>query len=52
MQNDHGTETQTNRLIVAYHHPHNLKNLLFPRCFASQFDYLPSTVLANLKADS
>jgi hypothetical protein len=52
MQNDVRAKIQTNRLIVAYHQPHNLKNLLFPRGFASSFDCPPSTVLAQILSDS
>jgi hypothetical protein len=52
MHNNFGAKIKTNRMIVAYHRPPNLKNLLFPHRFASRFDCTPSTVLAELLADS
>ena len=33
-----GARLETNRLIVAYHRPHNLKNLLFPRTLMTPDD--------------
>jgi hypothetical protein len=45
-----GDPIRTNRMVVAYHRPHNLKNLLFPRRFDPRFDCPPSSILADLKA--
>lgn len=43
-----GAPIKTNRMIVAYHRPLNLKNLLFPRRFPTRFDCLPSQILSKL----
>ena len=50
LTNGMGYPIQTNRMIVAYHWPHNLKNLLFPRRFDARFDCPPSSILADLQA--
>jgi hypothetical protein len=38
LENPIGAQIRTNRLIVAYHRPSNLKNLLFPRIFRTPAD--------------
>jgi hypothetical protein len=38
LENPFGAQIRTNRMIVAYHRPHNLKNLLFPRIFRAPPD--------------
>jgi hypothetical protein len=43
-----GAYIRTNRMIVAYHRPPNLKNLLFPRRFPTRFDCTPSSILSEL----
>jgi hypothetical protein len=48
LENGHGEPIRTNRMIVAYHRPLNLKNLLFPRRFETSFDLPVSAVLADM----
>jgi hypothetical protein len=49
MLNHQEAPIRTNRMIVAYHRPHNLKNLLFPRRFATRFDCPPSSILSEVR---
>jgi hypothetical protein len=51
MLNHREAPIRTNRLIVAYHRPPNLKNLLFPRRFAARFDCPPSSILSELSLE-
>jgi hypothetical protein len=50
MLSETGDPIRTNRMVVAYHRPPNLKNLLFPRRFDARFDCPPSSILADLQA--
>jgi hypothetical protein len=50
MLSETGDPIRTNRMVVAYHRPPNLKNLLFPRRFDARFDCPPSSILADLLA--
>ncbi len=48
LENYSGACIRTNRLIVAYHRPSNLKNLLFPRIFRAPANKPVSTFLPAL----
>jgi hypothetical protein len=48
LQNDYDEPIHTNWMIVAYHRPLNLKNLLFPCRFEPSFDLPVSAILATM----
>lgn len=50
MENQDGYKFGTHRLVVAYHRPHNLKNLLFPRQLREPEGNPCSAILAELRA--